>query len=342
MRNVAIAEWILCRLISNERAASIVGDLVEIGERKGALWFWLSFAGVVFSSLWRRSLAFIAALYAGTWTFSEFIATADSIYSKHYPTGGWNLAFGPLIFTGSTVWAVFFYAAIRYGFLDRTMQLAFVWAGLFTTVICFWWQPAMLAVCIAAAFFVVLGSISNSGFRMEALAVLVSVVGGSAVRFLAIMLAGWPLSVFPGAPVTYPLGRSGNAGASFDWLGEPVHGPPFLLGGDFDLVAQPQLGDVASKARIGSGRPSERDLLKSRRFANSVLSHGYRVPGSNPPAIKRRQRTLALDAMTLLLVANLAARFVIERLQQIEGDVGRLEAFGVGVRDVVNQRTQCS
>jgi hypothetical protein len=190
MRNASIAEWILRRLTSSERAASIVGDLVEIGERKGTPWFWFSFAAVVFSSVWRRSLAFIAALYAGTWTFSEFITTADSIYSKHYLTGGWNLAFGPLIFTGSTLWAVFFYAAIRYGFLDRTMQLAFVWAGLFTTVICFWWQPEMLAVCIAAAFFVVLGSISNSGFRMEALAVLVSVVGGSAVRFLAIMLAG--------------------------------------------------------------------------------------------------------------------------------------------------------
>lgn len=84
MRNASTAEWILCRLTSRERAASMIGDLVEIGERRGTLWFCLSLAGVAFSLVWRRPLAFAAALYAGAWTFGEFINTADTIYVRHF------------------------------------------------------------------------------------------------------------------------------------------------------------------------------------------------------------------------------------------------------------------
>jgi hypothetical protein len=191
MRNASIAEWILCRLTRRERAASIVGDLTEIGDRKGVLWFWLSLAGVALSLAWRRPLAFVAALYAGAWTLGEFVTTADSIYTLHYPVGGWNDAFGPLILTGSTLWAAFLYTAIRYGVLDRTTQLLFIWAGLLTTVIYFWWQPMVLGLCIAAALLLALASVFKGSLRKEALVVLVSAAIGSVVRFWAIMLAGF-------------------------------------------------------------------------------------------------------------------------------------------------------
>jgi hypothetical protein len=41
--------------------------------------------------------------------------------------------------------------------------------------------------------------------------------------------------------------------------------------------------------------------------------------------------------MTLFLVADFLARFFIEWLQQVEGDVGGLEALGAGVGDVVDE-----
>ena len=44
--------------------------------------------------------------------------------------------------------------------------------------------------------------------------------------------------------------------------------------------------------------------------------------------------------MALFLVADLFAQLFFERLQQIEGDVGGLEVFGVGVGDVVDQRAE--
>jgi hypothetical protein len=190
MRNASIAEWILCRITSKKRASSIVGDLVEIGERKGTLWFWLSLCGVVLASVWRQPLAFVAAFYAGGWTFGWFMMANCSIYSLHCATGLWDRAFGTLLFTASTLWALFSYAAIRYGVLDRTAQLSVVWAGLITTVIYFWWQPVVLGLCIAAAFLIVLTSILRSSFRREALALFISIAVGAAVRFLAVIPAG--------------------------------------------------------------------------------------------------------------------------------------------------------
>ncbi len=190
MLNASIAEWVLRRLASPERAASMVGDLVEIGEQRGPLWFWFSLAGVALSLAWRRPLAFVATLYAGVWTFGWFMNTTDTIYSQHYPQGLWNNAFGPLILVGSTLWAAFLYVAIRYGVLDRAAQMTFVWAGLITAVIYFWWQPVVLGLCIAVALLLVSASMAKRSLREEALVVLVSVALGSAARFLAIIPAG--------------------------------------------------------------------------------------------------------------------------------------------------------
>ncbi len=64
------------------------------------------------------------------------------------------------------------------------------------------------------------------------------------------------------------------------------------------------------------------------------------ITGVCPPRVERGERPLALDAMTLFLVADFFAHLFFERLQQVEGDVGRLEVLRVGVGDVVDQRAE--
>jgi hypothetical protein len=176
MDNASIAEWILCRLTSKERAASMVGDLVEIGERKGLLWFWLSLAGVVLSSVWRRPLAFVAAFYAGMWAVGGFQMAVVGVHAQHRPPEyPWVPIFLALGMVGSALWAMSFYAAIRYGLQDRTGQMAFAWTGLITTVIYLWWQPVILGVCIAAALFLASVCLLNGKRRKSVLIVAVSV-----------------------------------------------------------------------------------------------------------------------------------------------------------------------
>ena len=57
MRNASIAEWILARVTTPERAASIIGDLAENAESTKAIWFWWSVIRTAFSLLCRRLVA---------------------------------------------------------------------------------------------------------------------------------------------------------------------------------------------------------------------------------------------------------------------------------------------
>ena len=59
-----------------------------------------------------------------------------------------------------------------------------------------------------------------------------------------------------------------------------------------------------------------------------------------PPAVKNRQRALALQAMPLPLVADLLALRLFQWQQEVERDVGWLEVIGLGMSNVVHQRTQ--
>ena len=58
------------------------------------------------------------------------------------------------------------------------------------------------------------------------------------------------------------------------------------------------------------------------------------------PGIEGRQRSLALQAVAGFFVANLLAHFFFQRLQQVEGHIGRLEVLGVGMGDVMHQRAE--
>lgn len=53
MHKDRIAEWLLILVTSRERAASIVGDLVESADTQGSVWFWSSVLRATASLLWR-------------------------------------------------------------------------------------------------------------------------------------------------------------------------------------------------------------------------------------------------------------------------------------------------
>jgi hypothetical protein len=166
MLNNAAAEWILRRCTSQDRAASIVGDLVELKAQKGAFWFWLSLMGVTLSLVWQRPLAFIAALYTGTWAFSAFQMAIWGVHAQHRPGEYfWMPVFSVLTGFGSMLWAVLLYSAIRYGLNDRVTQLTFALTGLVTAVIYLWWQPVVLAICIVVSICVISASILTQKYR---------------------------------------------------------------------------------------------------------------------------------------------------------------------------------
>jgi hypothetical protein len=187
MRTASTAEWILCRVTTKERAASMVGDLVEIEKQKGLLWFWLSIARIALSLYWRRPLAFVAAVYAQLWIFNRFSVEIWGIDSPHrmaYSTSFCRAING----AGIILWIVLSYAAIRYGFRDRLTQLAMGLTGVVTLFIYFWWLPVAAAICAVLFGLIVVVSVLNRDRRNAAMVLLVTVpvglAGGLLVMFL--------------------------------------------------------------------------------------------------------------------------------------------------------------
>jgi hypothetical protein len=202
MHSSSIAEWIVARFTDEQRAVSMVGDLVELEPQKGPLWFWLSLIRVVISLAWRRSLAFIVAPYAGLWMLGKLAAALQNSYLRHAPPGTWgvpgNLQLLPIV--GAFLWILLPYTAIRYGVRDRLTQLVLALVGMITAVVYGWGQPIALAVCIALGVCVLAASAIGREYRRAVMVLLVAWLTGFGSWMLAMFLAyEYRRHVYPGS-----------------------------------------------------------------------------------------------------------------------------------------------
>lgn len=189
MRSVAVAEWIVGRFTNKNRAASIIGDLVELKLQKGSLWFWLSLAGVVLSLTWRRPIAFVAAVLATfvwVWGYMCLVVPIWRSHAYKLPEHSWMFASDVLGTIGTVLLMVLMYSAIRYGFRDGLTRLALVLTPIVAAAAVYcWWQYAVLAVSIVVGILVAAAYIANKQRVREVLAFTIVIVVGSAGSALA-------------------------------------------------------------------------------------------------------------------------------------------------------------
>ncbi len=167
MPNASIAEWLLRRVTTQERAAAITGDLIEQNTKRASLLFWFSVAGIMLSLSARWLLAFIIAWQVGNWTFSHFLRSSgilgfiETEGFSHHHTGHLFLIFViSLGVVGNFLWQIGLFLAIRYGLRDTmarlTMMLAFAaicalaLVGAAVSITNWWAKPAVSAICIFA------------------------------------------------------------------------------------------------------------------------------------------------------------------------------------------------
>jgi len=152
MQAASLVEGILRRVTTKDRATAIVGDLVETREQKGAVWFWLSSAGVMLSLVWRWAIAFVASFFAGSWSAYAFVMATTGFHAPHRPP---DYPWGPVVegigLAGCSAIALGVYAAIQYGLRECATQMVLAWATVAAAVIYLWWAPAALVFCIAGA-----------------------------------------------------------------------------------------------------------------------------------------------------------------------------------------------
>ncbi len=201
MRSDSLAEWILRLCTSRDRAASVIGDLIELRQRKGLPWFWLSLAGAVVRLLWRPVAALVAAFYANNWAFSIFQMTLWGVHSHHHiPDGPWAaLLFGILSVTSASLCLILVYAAVRYSTLDAATQIAAAFAAVTTGIIYLWWQPIGLGLVLTVLIAVLVASQSSSVRRKDFTTVFAAVIVANAGFLVTMCLATvWQRHLFAG------------------------------------------------------------------------------------------------------------------------------------------------
>jgi len=199
MRSEFVAEWILARLTTRSRAASIVGDLLENRSEKGTLWFWRSFAGIVLAVAGRRPFAFVAAFFLGLHALGALSMPIYGVHAAHRPPEMWIPVFAVLAWVGTLLWMTVPYVVIRFGLRDSFAQIALVFCGLVTTIIFYWWIPAVLAACLVLAFSLITASMFVAQPRRALLALAVATAFGFAGGLLTLFLAGlYQKHLYPG------------------------------------------------------------------------------------------------------------------------------------------------
>ena len=151
MRSVAVAEWVLARYAGEQRAWTIMGDLLEEREQKGAWWFWRAYAGILVAVGHRPVVGFVAAYFASVWAWNALMTRQIGVVV--------TLELTIAHFLAVIGWFVVMYSGIRYGVRDRLTLLGGAVALLASTAIFLcrkeWallgWGGAAVALIIACA-----------------------------------------------------------------------------------------------------------------------------------------------------------------------------------------------
>jgi len=158
MRNASFAEWILRRVSSPEKAASIVGDLLEAD--KGPLWFWMAVAGTVIRLAWKRPMAVLVAWLAMEIGTRIFISVG---LHNHYPSHHLFLGYFMGIWWSDAIAA--YYVRILWSDLmgmcvfamicsseTRRMVMPTVLFSVFPAIaVCYWLRPTVLIIDVLCA-----------------------------------------------------------------------------------------------------------------------------------------------------------------------------------------------
>jgi hypothetical protein len=129
MHRLKLLEGMLSRFTPRDRAASILGDLVESAEKNGQLWFWVSFSRVLMSLAWRRPAAWLGAYAIGAMMFA-FMMKGDPLWNgialrfANTRTLPAAISTGIVGIVGSPLWFIAPYSMLRFGFHDRFTRLA--------------------------------------------------------------------------------------------------------------------------------------------------------------------------------------------------------------------------
>jgi len=183
------AEWLIARFAGERQAASIVGDLLEDASERGPEWFWFSVAGIVLSLTRRYLLALAVGLICYRVlpvVIGEVLIRSGILRSLPAPvfgpgpepSGSWWPFFAGLDRICLLLWIVVPYAAVRFGFRDRFVQLAFSVCLILSTACICWQIPGVFVASVGVTALLVIMCLALASLRKLLLSVSLALVLG--------------------------------------------------------------------------------------------------------------------------------------------------------------------
>ena len=209
MFNAAVGEWVLSRATSRQRAAAIVGDLLE--RDKGGWWFWSALARIVVALTWRRPVGFLAALCVSNLTIDVLARHIWRAYRLLHLKQQMPLTLQVFCFVCLIFWIMAVYAGIRFGWRDRATQLACICSALAAVTLSMWSRPEILLTGMAATAGIMGISLVFGRFRRAAPVLIVGQLAGLVGFFFGVILLS-SLWRWLAAPAT------GDRGIDSHWL----------------------------------------------------------------------------------------------------------------------------
>lgn len=147
MRSASLAESLVRLVEGRDRAAVLVGDLIEIAQTRGRLWFALAVLRLLVSRLWRPVVGVIVVLFASLRLLAASEMALYGIHAQHRPPFMWTPFFNVVSGGATVLGGSALYSVIRYGIGDLYTRLAFAFACLCALVTFAWWLPGVPYVC---------------------------------------------------------------------------------------------------------------------------------------------------------------------------------------------------
>jgi hypothetical protein len=140
MDKAHLAQWLLSRASTKQRASEIIGDVLEQPNRS-AVAFWFTVMRIFFVLSWRWMLGLAAAFCSFLITLAPYRFFVGSRHHAPLHFEPWMVWANWLLMTGCCMWTLAALTSFRYGIRDSLTRISVLLSLILTVCACFAWLP---------------------------------------------------------------------------------------------------------------------------------------------------------------------------------------------------------
>jgi hypothetical protein len=140
MYSAHLAQWLLARVSTEQRASEIIGDILEQPNRSVAA-FWFTVIRIVFALSWRWMLGLVAAFCSWLIAFAPYRFFVGSKHHAPLHFESWMVWANWLLMASIGLWSLTALTSFRYGMRDSLTRISVALSLILTASACFAWLP---------------------------------------------------------------------------------------------------------------------------------------------------------------------------------------------------------